>query len=290
MGASCAKSPLVWRFEGARIYEVVERYNDEWKDHQPMRKRMIQIYMDGGAREAPGPEKNFDLSWGIVALFEDFHVESSGAWMNAPRRFGGAHEEIALAQAVRLAASLGFGAGDIGFFTDDLNACHAGGWLHPENYRPAQAAAVTERYRSLCDHFYDEALFERVMECLRVSRFTKVKGHARVVYNLRADYLAGMAREPGSRPLPYDDWLHGGLSESSGPDNWAPWQPPFTSPELGPAGRLESMFRLALRAAEPLAQSATGLSLIEPSHAAGKPAPKSRRLIRKRLFGAKGRG
>lgn len=251
---------------------------------------MIQIYMDGGAREAPGTEKNFDLSWGIVALYEDFHVESSGAAMGAPRRFGGLHEEMALAQAARMARFLGFSPERTSFFTDDLNACHAGVWLHPQNYRQTQAEATRERYKTLCDQFYDRELYDWIMECLTVSRFTKIKGHSRVVYNSRADYLASVAREPGARSEPYDDWLHAGLSESSGPDSISPWQPPFTSPSLGAAGRMEAMFRLALRASKDLPE-ASPLRPIDGGKAPREGSGSARgSRIKGRLFGARARG
>lgn len=232
----------------------------------------IQIYMDGSAKTRPGPGKKCDLSWGIVALFKDEHVELKGARLDLPRRFCGSHEDLALIEAVRFARSHGYSFESMSFVTDDSAACQAGGYLHPDNFRPHQAQELRARYKEMCDAFYDEATFEEVIECLSASRFTKVKGHAGVIYNMRVDYLARVARDPSQAPIEYDDWLNEGfavqatplnaddadLTEFSGepgegdiaPDTaQVVWRPPFTDPSLAPARQLREMSKLALREA-----------------------------------------
>lgn len=178
----------------------------------------IQIYVDGSATKMG---KVFQIAWGFIALHNDQSIEVMGRLGKlhpSPQ-----HETIAFIEAYLYAKSHGFAAENMSFFTDDEMIGHAQFFLHPGNKRQDSAAHIKGHLTGVCRQHFPTVpdLRNELVHCLQTSRFTKLKGHRNTVYNLRADYLAKMAR--GDEPIKsFEEWLAQGhlAYTADGPFKW----------------------------------------------------------------------
>lgn len=174
------------------------------------------------------------LGWGIVALFNDQHVEvQSATFINA--RLNGYHEMIAFVEAAIFANARGYAPHEVTVYTDDETVGYAGSVLHPGNYQITKAEQLHLRLRELTDALYCDKTFSLVMDYLRESRLHKIRGHNCLVYQERADYLARTGawnlvkqEKEQESSLSFMEWLNQGIAyytKSSEPPKV--WVAPF---------------------------------------------------------------
>jgi ribonuclease HI len=171
------------------------------------------IYMDGGSQVQPGTKK-FILSYGIVAHHNDNTAELHGALTDAPSALSGSHEHLAFVEALRHAHQHSVDPSYLAFVTDDASVCDVNSFARNFHFVDQEHNTV-KRLVQLLDHVGVRLeLHQYMLECLFHAKFTKVKGHARCVYNLRCDALAVHARNwtkgDLSPLLPFEEWLHDG--------------------------------------------------------------------------------
>lgn len=170
------------------------------------------VYMDGGS-QAIFATKKFILSYGIVAHYNDTTAELYGA-LEVPGSLSGSHEHLAFVEALRHAKALGLAPEEIAFVTDDASVCDVNTFAR--NFHRIDLEHNTlKRLKKLLEYVMPtDELHQYMLDCLFHSKFTKVKGHARCVYNLRCDELAVHARNwfkgDLSPLLPFEEWLHDG--------------------------------------------------------------------------------
>jgi ribonuclease HI len=188
------------------------------------------VYMDGSSLYHQS-KRSPTLGWGLVALNGDDHIEASGAKTDLARRHTNSHELLAFAETVRFLKRARFDFSDIDFYTDDEMIAYSGFTLHPGNY---VSAKVVERFheqlRFIVAEFYDESMYDDMLEALTKATFHKVKGHDGIIYNMRVDYLAKHAayRASGQNKThhEFDEWLEQGFMEYRKGDSYI-WYPPF---------------------------------------------------------------
>jgi ribonuclease HI len=196
---------------------------------------MITIFMDGSAIKQDPAKHEYVLSWGMVANHDDQTTEKFGHFNNVPMNYNIFHETVAFIEAMRYAKGRGFAFNEMSFYTDDLLLTHAGFMLHPGNFVATEDVhRLKKNIARLCTRYYDDATYCDAVECLSTARFTKVKGHQRTIYNLRADYLARHAHqlvlETADPLLPFEVWL-GTISRQSSDPMEGQWRPHFSKPE-----------------------------------------------------------
>lgn len=179
------------------------------------------------------------LSWGIVALTGDQSIELHGCHSWVSPKHSGFHEKIAFVEAVRYLVPSGHMPHELTFYTDDSAVCDVNrSYVLRGNHHGSDT--TISRYKTVCKAFYpnEPELFEQCMSYIRGSRFVKVKGHSKTVYNLRCDALAVHARQWAignlSPLLRFEEWLHDGF-EFYTPDDDNPgenkrrfWYAPFS--------------------------------------------------------------
>ena len=194
--------------------------------------RTIALYVDGSAGYASGGNvAHFELGWGIVAHYDGVTAELSGN-RSVPQFLFGAHERVAFVEGVLFALSHGYTFEEMVFFTDDDVIPYAGMYLHEQNGMGINRSKVEERFRTLCRKLYSDEVCERVLECMRRSRFHKVRGHRYIVDHNRADYLAKKAMKRGLKGnseevLDYQTWLSQGFLFWINTQEARTWFPPF---------------------------------------------------------------
>ena len=199
------------------------------------------VYMDGGSQAVPGT-KRFILSYGVVAHYDDATAELHGALTEVPSSLSGSHEHLAFVETLRHAKALCLAPVDIAFVTDDASVCDVNNFARNFHRLDLEHNTIKRLVKLLEYMGLHEELHQYMLDCLFHSKFTKVKGHARCVYNLRCDELAVHARNWAkgdlSPLLPFEEWLHDGhlyyvreLDENGNPtgNNVAKlWYAPFS--------------------------------------------------------------
>lgn len=171
------------------------------------------VYMDGGSQVQPGTKK-YLLSYGVVAHFNDTTVELHGALTDVIQSLSGSHEHLAFVEALRHAKAHGLAPQEIAFVTDDASVCDVNTFARNFNRIDLEHNTL-KRLKKILEYVMPtDELHQYLLDCLMHSKFTKVKGHARCVYNLRCDALAVHARNWAkgdlSPLLPFEEWLHDG--------------------------------------------------------------------------------
>lgn len=197
------------------------------------------IYMDGSAERIKNTKeaKEWILAWGMVVHQGDETHELSGVIEQVPHELQGFHEIAAFANAIMYVKKHKVPYEQVSFYTDDQFVTDANFFLHPENYVATETVdKVKNRLMMFVNEFYPSTMYDLMLECLRKSKFTKVKGHkmfeGAIVYNHRVDYLASHARrsklgtvEPF---LSFEAWLGKGISFFNvKKDAYDVWYPPF---------------------------------------------------------------
>lgn len=159
------------------------------------------VYVDGSAKG----KNSRVIGFGIVCLDNDTHTELSGVVSTDNTQLGHYHEEFAMVEAVMYLHRRGFQPENCSIYTDDQLAGNANFHLHPENYS-GTGDIIRARYQKLCEVLYTNEVYDIVMKFLTHARLTKVKGHSRIVYNLRVDYVAQCATSnlPANN---FNEWL-----------------------------------------------------------------------------------
>lgn len=165
---------------------------------------MAIIFVDGSAFRKTRQKQNW-VGWGVRAHFNGTSLEVSGS-MLVTRDLKGTYEIIAFIEGLLLMTNRGIPLDEMSFYTDDSMVGYAHEFLHPDNFSATRAMVITTRIKLVCDALYTSSVFELVLECLRKSRFTKVKGHSGIVDNSRVDYLARTS-VGDAVVLPYADWF-----------------------------------------------------------------------------------
>lgn len=209
--------------------------------------RSCVMYTDGGWASHKGKSNHAILSWGIVALHDDTHVELTGTKSVHIRNVGPTnHEIVAFIEAMLYGLSHGFTHENISYYTDDEFISYCPFRLHSGNIVPyIQRETIKCRLNDICLQWYDIQTYYYLLEAFDKSRITKVKGHATTVNNLRADYLSSWARskavQSGKKFLEYDDWLNSNYTIQY----WRRWIAPFTNPGYTLPETEEEWFALA---------------------------------------------
>jgi len=196
--------------------------------------RSITLYVDGSAGYVSGGKFNhFELAWGIRAHYDGTTEESLGS-REVPQRAHGMHEKVAFVEGMLLALARGFAFEDMVFFTDDDVLPYGGMYLHPENGMGTRREQLEQRMLTLCRLLYTQDLYDKVIECLKRSRFHKVRGHSFVVDHDRVDYLAKVGLRRGLRGdttpmLGFSDWLTQGVEYRRSADDRRTWFAPFVT-------------------------------------------------------------
>jgi ribonuclease HI len=190
--------------------------------------RMI-VFMDGGTPWQARQDGSCTLSWGMVVHHNDKTTEVVGCKTDVNPRFRRGHEQLALIEASRHIMSHSVEPSAVSFFTDDKWVCDMSRMLQSGGEMPSEKDKGYRVLAGLCGQYYDRQTLEYCHECMRQSRFTKVRGHKGSVYNLRCDYLAriGQHQALGESVVPerFEDWLERGfpcLSEDSSGERWYP--------------------------------------------------------------------
>ena len=157
------------------------------------------------------------VSWGLVFTEGEDYFEVSG-FRKVSHDFGaGYHELVACVEASLWLHSHGYSPSEVSFVTDDeltvygRHATIENGYAfrgQGDRLRLASASLVQRKI------FTREAM-DVCWSYLLNSRFDKVKGHAKNVYNERCDYLAKSAVRSETREdykvMGYDEWLMQGF-------------------------------------------------------------------------------
>jgi ribonuclease HI len=194
----------------------------------------VIIYVDGGAKKVSGT-RTFDLSWGIVVHHNEQTVEHYGGYKGVDNKYGAHHEFVAFAAAVLHAKHAGVAFEDISFYCDDFHVCNAGSWFHLDNWvATSDVEWLKTRLLETCVNFFTPDLYDDLLDCLIKARFTKVKGHSDVIYNLRVDYLAnyarGLLRDTPIQWLNFEAWLAKGFLAYKTPRESYIWFAAFSEP------------------------------------------------------------
>lgn len=177
------------------------------------------IYLDGGSKRQSNTNKWWVLSWGLIVHFQDQTHEIKGALLDIMPEYSGQHENLAFLEAIKFAKSHDVKPENLSFVTDDSAVCAVNNWAREFGKLDPNSKAI-QRLKSLLIYLkdqqgYDDDLFAYMRECLQFGNFTKVKGHARTVYNLRCDELAVNARNWAlgdiTPLLSFEEWLHDGF-------------------------------------------------------------------------------
>ena len=191
---------------------------------------MIVLYVDGSStyysgKNKPGNyNKTFIHGWGVVAHHGDTSVEFQGCRLVKSHQVGW-YEISAFIEGFLYAKSHGFKNDQMSFYTDDESVAYVGQFRRTG--RGASYTVFQEKLEQICKEFYPnvEGLCEELLQCLEEARFTKVKGHATCVYNLRVDYLAKYARDvhldPETQLKGFESWAAEGFPRWTG-DSWFP--------------------------------------------------------------------
>lgn len=183
----------------------------------------MQAFYDGSYTWKGAGGKSFPngaryVSWGLVFSEADTVVEVHGS-RKVHHSFGsGFHELIACVECTLWLHSHGYSPDKVGFVTDDeltVYGRHAtvenGYAFRGQGDRLRWATEELVRRR-----FFTQEAMDVCWTYLLDSRFTKVKGHARTVYNERCDYLAKFACRSeatgNTHFMELDDWLNNGFN------------------------------------------------------------------------------
>lgn len=177
------------------------------------------IYLDGGSKPQPNAGKLWVLSYGLVIHFQDQTHELKDAVLGVISEYSGQHENWAFLEAIKFAYERDVLPENIAFVTDDSAVCEVNKWAR-EFGKLDPASKTIQRLKSLFMYLregrgFTDEMFTYMRSCLQFGKFTKVKGHARTVYNLRCDELAVNARNFAlgdlTPILSFEEWLHDGF-------------------------------------------------------------------------------
>lgn len=195
------------------------------------------VYMDGGSARHH-QSKECLLSWGMVALTGDQSIERYGCHARVEPKHSGYHEKVAFVESVRFLRESGHKPFELTFYTDDSAVCDVNRSYVLADKLP-QSNTIS-RLKDVCATFYrgEKDLMYHCLNYLKNSRFVKVKGHDKTVYNLRCDALAVHARNWAignlSPLLSFEEWLHDGFTfyapdrERPGENKLNYWYAPFS--------------------------------------------------------------
>lgn len=209
--------------------------------------RSIILFVDGGQKKAKA--KQWVTGFGVRAHFKGASLEIKGAYpvnynssqvdSKQEQSLLGQHEIIAFVEGMLFARSHGYVASEMVFYTDDEVVAYGGQWLADvsswQRYRVQQ---LETRIRSVCEALYSEEIYCQAIECLKIARFHKVKGHDCCVDNERVDYLVKQALDEAIGDVckvtkSYSEWLTEGLVRYRPNGEVRVWTPPFIPvPEL----------------------------------------------------------
>jgi ribonuclease HI len=200
-------------------------------DNKELKMHKMVVYMDGGSQAQPGTRK-YLLSYGVVAHHNDTTVELHGALTDVPSALSGSHEHLAFVETLRHAKALSLDPVEVAFVTDDASVCDVNTFARNFGRVDVEHNTVKRLTNLLVYMNQKEDLYQYMLDCLFHSKFTKVKGHARCVYNLRCDDLAVHARNWAkgdlSPLLTFEEWLHDGHGYYDRDQQFQRWYAPFS--------------------------------------------------------------
>jgi ribonuclease HI len=147
------------------------------------------IYFDGAEYRQ---KNNVILSYGVL-----FHggqekpIETSGFY-ELGRNMLGVHEEVAFVEAFLLLKKENISYKEVSFYSDSETLVNASFWLEEKNYVPSKKLFIENIMKRVLKNINKLEIFDEVMDCLKNSRFQKVKAHKKntSIDNIRVDYLA----------------------------------------------------------------------------------------------------
>lgn len=195
------------------------------------------IYVDGsfGGYADPNKRQQAKIGWGVVALFEDNAVELSGLY-HVPRVMNGDYELIAFFEGVLFAHSRGYTPCEVSFYSDDMQVCYAGEYFHGNvEVKPEVVAKLKHRLERISKTVYPKypEILALVLKFMQYSRFVKLQGHAKCVYNLRVDYLCNSAVNQKTTE-DFTHWMNSGIRRlrATCEKETRRWYPPFVGASI----------------------------------------------------------
>lgn len=195
-------------------------------------EKSLVIHVDGSSVSAPG--NTHAIGWAVIACHDDQLHERHGGLRYDPRgALKGAHEHVAFIEAVKYVSEKGFDFKNTTILCDDMLMGYAQSALHRDNFRGTEAAAVRARIAVVVSQLHSPETAQLVLDAIEHSTIHKLKGHSRMVYQERADYLAkeGARAACGieSDPLMgYEAWLQKGIRFfDPEKDSYDLWKAPF---------------------------------------------------------------
>ena len=186
---------------------------------------MVTIFIDGSSTRIK--HNNYVISWGMIVSHDGNKSEHYGSNVSNNKMVAGNHELLAFIEGYLWLKSHNFKNHEISFYSDDESVSYGGYWLTDSSHY-SRSESLVRRLKLVRDNFYPYVNFEELLDCLKESRFSKVKGHAKCVNNLRVDYLAKFARDmylgTGKILKSFDEWLNDGFLtyDRSGISKWYP--------------------------------------------------------------------
>lgn len=178
------------------------------------------------------------IGWAVIACHDDELHERYGAVPHKRRGpLTGCHEQVAFVEAVKYAHEHGFAFENTTILCDDDIMGYAQTSLHEGNYKSTEASAVRARIARVVSQLYPVETVHLVLEAVEKATIHKLKGHSRMVYQERADYLAKHAARtlcelPTEPMLDYDAWLDAGIRfYDHEKAEYQTWKAPFMDPE-----------------------------------------------------------
>lgn len=176
------------------------------------------------------------FAWGLVFDHPSGLVESSGIRFVEHTKLNGTHEVQAFIECALYCLSHNIAPSEITFVTDDEVTVY-GTQSTPENgcFFNAYSDVLNEMLTRLVQYdVYNEKTIESVRQFFRESRFVKIKGHARILWNLRCDVLATNAVKVFCKrevvPTSVQEWVKKGFKHTriEHRDGGGRWFPAFS--------------------------------------------------------------
>lgn len=201
-------------------------------------EKSLVIHVDGSNVFAPNSDLEA-IGWAVIACHDDELNERHGAVLHKRRGpLTGYHEQVAFVEAVKYASENGFAFENTTILCDDQIMGYAQTALHQGNCRATEAAAVRARIARVVAELYPVGTVHMVLEAVEKATIHKLKGHSRMIYQERADYLAKHAARtvcelPTEPLLDYDAWLDTGIRfYDHEKAEYQTWKAPFVGKEL----------------------------------------------------------
>lgn len=176
----------------------------------------MEIFVDGSSSRFGKSHNKGLCSWG-VRIEKDDSTEAHGLSVVDYDRHGKFYEQLAFVESVKLCSDHGIKPEECLFVVDDEIVGHGaenknGTWLFSGGHHHT----LRDRLRVLSE-VCSASEIDLAFQYVETARFKKIKGHARVIGNMRVDYLAAHARkvffghETAGEFLRYNEWMNQGF-------------------------------------------------------------------------------